>query len=55
MIYTIKAGKVPYARHSGITAALYYAMKLASKLPAWVQVTIWRDGVQVYPTATAQK
>ena len=54
MIYTIKAGRIPYARHQGITAALYYAMKLASKLP-WVRVTIWRDGIQVYPTATAQK
>lgn len=50
MIYTIKAGCIPYARHEGITAALYYAIKLASKLP-WLRVTIWRDGVQVYPTA----
>ena len=51
MIYTIKAGKIPYARHQGITNALYYAQRLASKLP-WVRVTIWRDGVQVYPTAS---
>ena len=54
MLYTIKAGRIPYARHQGITQALYYAMKLASKLP-WVRVTVWRGDVQVYPTATASK
>ena len=48
-VYTVRAGCVSYTRHAGLVPALSAAIRLATTLPAWVSVSVWRGGRQVYP------
>lgn len=50
-VYTVHAGPLTYGKHAAFVPALSAAIRLAAALPAWVSVTVWRGGRQVYPVA----